>query len=352
MTVTGKVINLLCLLFALMVLFCWIGFRLGYDGLIIVGSVELNYWVKESLRILFFSLQYFLILSYVINKYSIKEVLPFYIPLFILNICCGYIFQNLIASGIIPFVYILCISAYNKDLLGGFKRAIIMNGSIVIYQIIAMSFKIGYDRIGYNTMNSYEWLICSIDLFILILLIYAMGGEKDGLSRKCLVFPENVESAKLDNEDDLSLFEFSKLQGFKKIKAMSLLLFFQALQWSIILLVCSLGNVFIEGLVITTSFIVHGFIIKRRWHSNNIAFCTLCGAMIFYVAAKLTISFAYSQFFSIMVGLVIVYLLYRISIFIDEQEIKRSEETYQRLVKIKEQIDSAKESLDMFHKLQ
>jgi ABC-type iron transport system FetAB permease component len=86
----------------------------------------------------------------------------------------------------------------------------------------------------------------------------------------------------------------------------------QVLQWGFILFICSLDNYFLDVLVMTVSFICHGMIISKRKHLKPILLCTAVATEMFYLGAKITVSFRYSQFFPVLIGLLLVYAVYRI----------------------------------------
>jgi hypothetical protein len=149
-----------------------------------------------------------------------------------------------------------------------------------------------------------------------------LGGEKYyGLE---LSFsPEDFQSPTHDHEDDLAVEAWNRLQGFAKAKAIALLLIYHVIQVMIILALCRIGNVFIEGICIVTSFLVYGFVIKRRWHSKSLLICSSISFAMFYVAARSIPSVHYSKFIPIVIGLLLVYSLYRVSIYVESHELKQ-----------------------------
>ena len=86
--------------------------------------------------------------------------------------------------------------------------------------------------------------------------------------------------------------------------------------------------VFIESLIIAISFVVYGVVIQRRWHSKSFLICTLLSIALFYLTAKLysmTIGLNISQFLPVIIGLLLVYAMYRIGIVSDSKSEKFKE---------------------------
>jgi hypothetical protein len=348
LTLVRKTLNMLLMLFALMVLFCFIGFRLGYNGLLIVGEIEMSVPVENVIRTIFFGLQMLMVSSFVLDMYDRKVVIGV-LGYMVLHTIVGLtINSGFIIASVTPFCFMFGLAVYNKQLKLSSIRALIIGSVMFLYQIYAIVTKIGYERLGFNTMTTYEWLVCSIDLMLLIFVLYAKGGVKH-VARKLLFLPDGgryVQSYHENRALSAETEEYLKLKGFERLFAMSLLLVIQMAQWAIILFVCHLGNVFVEGIVITTSFIAHGFVIKQRWHSNNLVICTLASTALFYIAARLTLSFTYSQFFPIIVGLAMIYTLYRLSTTLNEREVTLNQATIQRLRGLEMKIDAARKTVD------
>jgi hypothetical protein len=229
---------------------------------------------------------------------------------------------------------------------------VIIYAIMTVYQIFAIILKAGFEQIGLQTLSMYQWLVMSIDLLILLILIYAKGGAQyyailqsdvplQGPDRELSVLPGEVSYGEGSNDRSESTPEadFKRLTGFERLVAVSILLLVQLVQWTIILVACYIGNVFLTGLIISTSFVAHGFTVHKRWHSKSIVICTLVASALFFIAAQLTISFQYSQFFPIVVGLGLVYLLYAIAVLLDKRQLKKIMDKKEQLREIEKIID-------------
>jgi len=355
-TIVKRILDLLALLFALTMLFCLIGWYLGYNGLLLVGDLELPFLVRRLLKFIVFGIHTILIMGFILDIYDLKTILRCCIPYLCFHFILESVHQSFLTSGVLPCLFVIGLAIYFKRLKASLGRLLIINVALFCYQIITLVTKIGFSKIGYNTLNTYQWLVCSIDLIILLLLIYSKGGVVNYGRRKwkLVVFPRRVDNARYSHEGSglcAETQEYLSLKGFERMFAMSLLLAIQVVQWTITLFACYLGNVFMEGLVITTSFIAHGFVIKKRWHSKNLVFCTLSSAAMFYVAARATIAFQYSQFFSIVVGLMLVYSLYRLVLLLDNREITKNTDKLDRLKILERRIEAAKKTVADIDKL-
>lgn len=339
MTVTRRILTVTTILSTVIVLFSFIGFYLGYDGLLVIGTLELPSWVYGVSKLFVYFIQYTLITCFIVDEYT-YHVLYTSVVITITNIISAIVivyfnvnpFAKLLFSSIVPFVIIFIAATKHSNFKSAGKRTLITISIIGAYQVLALITKTGAFILGYNPLTQYQWLVCSIDLVIVIILIFTTGGEKHVLGQilgrntwKCNIFPEEVNVVKNDDEDRATQLEFDALTGFRRIRAVSLFIGFQIIQWTIILFMCALGNVLIEGTVITVSFVVHGSIIKRRWHSKSIVICTLVSALMFYVAARAIPAFGYTQLFPVIVGIILLYTMYRIAVYVDKNETTKEE---------------------------
>ena len=325
MIVFKKILSLTAIMFSITVLFTFIGFHLGYSGLLLIGEIDLPYWLQWIIQNVLFALNMFVVLSFVLDMYNIKifKTLAIYM---IPHLALALFHCSVLNAFILPGLYTLVCAWLRKDLKQSFMRWLKISSFILCYELAASFVKLGYFHFNIlNTTNFYQQLMFSIDLLIYMFLFYCIGGEKYVrlvVRRECAlvlrVFPESVEDAALDQEDKAEIAEFDKLVGFKRLKAIMILLGFQVAQWVLILFICTLGQVLLEGIAITTSFIVYGFIVKKRWHSKSLVICTLSSAALFYVSAKSIPVYGYTQLFPIVVGLLLIYALYRAAIITDK----------------------------------
>jgi len=184
--------------------------------------------------------------------------------------------------------------------------------------VITEIYKLNIFKVGFD-FSFFQLLILTIDLVVFLVVIYCTGGVKYALG-KYHILSENIQTPKLDSEDLAEIEACKQLRGFKRIKAISLLLSFQSIQWAIVLLVCSIGDVLIEGLAITVSFVVFGTVIKRKWHSQSILICTISSAVIFYTAARFAPSYRYTQLLPVVIALLISYASYRVVVIQEDFE--------------------------------
>lgn len=358
MTSIRKVLSMSIFLFVIIALFTLVGFYLGHDGLILVGDIDLPIVVYGIINFIVFAIQFILLSCIILSEYS-KKIFKIAIPYLI-----AYFVSVPFFSGYLKFIptsawvlYLLVWAIIRKDLKQSTKRALKISLFVMVFEFVELIVKAGQFTFGYNVLNQYQWLIYSIDLIIFITFLFAIGGEKHyellGLAVRRsrwerILCPEQIEDALDDAETSAELKIWQAMKGFARIRAMSLLLGFQLMQWTIILFVCFISNVFIEGLVITASFICHGFIIKRRWHSNSLIVCTLVSAAIFYVASHISISFQYSQLFPVVIGLVLIYSLYRVALLTDAKNniINVDQKEINKIDKLEQNIDIAWHRID------
>lgn len=352
-----KVVNVTSLLISLMLLYCLIGFKLGYDGLFLVGNIELLYLVRVLLKDFLFGIQTLLFYSFILNDYSIRSVLKVTLPYLAIHCIITLFYTSPFMAWVAPQLYVMGIALWRRGFKGSLARAVLVILIVAGYEALAIMLKVGLEKLGYNSLSMYEWLVMSIDLLIVSILVYAKGGveyyarlavrqQRRRPAWELVLFPGSVCNASHSDEGSNEATFYSSLSNFERLVAMSSLLLVQLVQWALILFICKLGNVFIEGLVITASFVAHGFIIQRRWHAKKLVVCTLSSASLFYISAKLSVAFYYSQLFPILVGLALVYTLYRFSIYLDNLAINKSQKELERLKKIEHSMQIAWEQID------
>ncbi len=302
-----------CILF-----FSIIGWLLGYDGLILVGEITVAPWVEYICGFLFFSINFIVFAAVILNEYTKKlflKVIPYLLIFFIVS----EFIPIEISTFIIPSIYFLVWLIVKKDVKPGLWRLTKVYLFSAIMQILMLVIKTGMVNVGYNMISFYQNIIFCIDHALFLIILYCMGGEKYH-ALELAVYTEEVSCIDQDNESIEVNERWSKLDGLRRIKAISLLFAFQIGQWLLILLVCCLGNVLLEGIIITIAFVAYGMIIKKRWHSSSILVCTISSSFMFFVAAKLVPSFGYSQLFPILIGFVMVYALYKVGMYTEKRE--------------------------------
>ncbi len=342
------------LLFAMIVLFSYIGWHMGYEGFSLVGHIDLPYWVAYILCKAILYINFCLVGSYIVNQYNRISFIISIIPL-ITSIILDNLGYSLLGTGPIPVILFLVIAMVIQEekMRTVVLRAIIITSVTLAYQVITILYKTS--ELALLEYSIYNGLMLSIDMIILLTLVWAKGGarhagmvadgRKDAGRFQLLVFPGRIGRAgSKSSEKDRKLAE--DLDQFEKWIMRSVILVVQVLQWVFILWLCHLDNLLLEGLVITTSFICYGMIIQRRRHFKPILLCTLIAGLLFYLASKFTLNVRYSQFFPILVGLTIVYSLYRIDYELDERkkrkyqrDIKRIEALNEEMIEVWDRID-------------
>jgi len=348
------------LLFIMVLLFSYIGWHLGYEGFIIVGDVNVPDWLNRSISagLLFINLS--LVGSFIIGEYSVK-IFKFIIPLIILSVLNSIFFMPGLISGPVATIYFVVIGVLRKTSRESLVRAVIITGITVIYQILAMSMRTGSISLNPTYFSIYTALMLSIDMILVILLIWAYGGVKYVRRMEFLVYPgrtrdersmfrivesEAKSSEPVSEKQASSVNVGGGVTKFERLLFGVFIIVVQVAQWMFILWVCSRDNLFLEALVMTTSFICHGMIISKRKHLKPIILCTLGATAMFHFAARFSISFHHSQFFPIIIGLILVYTLYRVSHEFEKTAKKKLEHEQERINKLKSRVDNAWRELE------
>ncbi|MCL2053800.1 MAG: hypothetical protein FWG90_05075 [Oscillospiraceae bacterium] len=318
-----KILNLTLCLFLFSALCCFVAFHLGFRVFLIEGDLNIPAWLEFSLTAVLFYINLFLIGSFIIDEYNFRTALKLMLPYFGFDLACSILIENaysyaFLFTGVLPFVYMLVLSFKRKNFKSAVKRLCRAYMIIAIFQVITEIYKLNIFKVGFD-FSFFQLLILTIDLVVFLIVIYCTGGVKYALG-KYHILSENIQTPKLDSEDLAEIEACKQLRGFKRIKAISLLLSFQLIQWAIVLLVCSIGDVLIEGLAITVSFVVFGTVIKRKWHSQSVLVCTISSVVIFYTAARFAPSYRYTQLLPVVIALLISYASYRVVVIQDEFE--------------------------------
>lgn len=306
-----KVFRLTLLLFASIVLFCYVAWHMGYDGLRLPYIPELNTpLLHNSLCIILYSFNFYLTFVYCSRDYSVRAIK------ITLIITLAHTFA--ILSSLPQIWQILGTTVFTlamSSIQVGFKKALLYYGQIVgaggIYQLTVTQLKLGTTIPGAMQSSANQMLMYSIDVLLLYLVFYCIGGERHYVEHS--VRSEDFQSADHDPEDRAAIEAFQKLRGFAKLKASALLLVYHVAQCILIYAICRVGDRGVECLVLVPSFIFFGWIIKRRWHSKSLLVCTGVTVGMFYVAARALPAFKYSQFLPVIAGLLLAYSLYQVA---------------------------------------
>ena len=355
------------LLFFIITICSYIGWHLGYEGFIIVGDIYVPEFIRWIIAISLFLLNTSLFGGFVLDIYSLrilKYSIPITIIVYILNI---FMFGDLISGPIATFLYGLIyifLKLYKKEswIIWDFIRLPL--ASIILLSYNWISSQISQVDLSYS-ISFYASLRLSIDANILMLLLFVVGWfiylnrkeHKYARTLEYVVFPGRERSDRCGNEsgsdvsqDQSYIYDVDPEHPSEKWLMSVVILAIQVLQWIFILWVCSLDNLFLEALVMTTSFICHGLIINKRQHISPIILCTLAATAMFYFAARFSLPVQYSQLFPIIIGLMLVYILFRISYQFDQQVYERLKKERERLDQLAKKVDEAWEILDQLYK--
>ncbi len=318
-------------LFCVFILFtsAYVSYLLGARYFLLpTGAIWQNEIVCHIITGLLFCTDMFFLIA-ISSSVTIKtaaKLSVMYIPL-------NYIFDAFIENGFIytillPFLYIIavelvyCKTRRIRHCIATILNFIILGIMITSYQAITMPIKLGLD-IGISANRDIGVLskvLYSIDLLLfLFIILYMKGSVMHGRWMERIFCPEEIQCSKHDSEDDAADSWVKELNLGKRIVFMVLLYAFQLFQLLLILVVCKIGNVYLEGAIILMSFGAAGMIIKRRWHSKSTAVCTLLTVITFYTAARISIPAQYSIICPVLIGMLISYSLYRIAIYTEKK---------------------------------
>ena len=331
-----KLLRLKVLLFLTICAAIYTSWLLGYEGFLLTGSIYMPVWATYVVSTLLFMINFIMWAGIIWNEYS-RNLLKYSLPYLAIYIKTEILFQpSLLTSFMLPMAYILIISVFMSSFKESIIRCLKFLGLMVPFQFIALVVRTGL-FIGNPPTAIYQAFIMSIDLLLFTGILFCKGGARyyvrPSVDLESSVFPEAIEIAQQDSEDRAAIGSFAVLSKWRKASAIFLFIAFQVFQWTIALAICLIGNVFWEGFALSASFVAFGFIVKRRWHSNSIVLCTLASAAMFYVGARLLPSLYFSWLLPVLLGLTLIYALYRISIHTDRMS--NMQEELERLTSFK-----------------
>jgi len=352
-----NVLTMTSMLLLMGLLFSFIAWHLGHTGFIINGRIRLPEPVSYISSVSLLFINFTLLLGFVLNIYTwtiLKWSIPFTISIYIMSfITDPHLASGPIATGVI-FIFLIVLKL-NK---WGYIRLLgITLGTIGINLLLSMIMDIG---LLYGEANIYDMVRISLTVIIAMILVYSIGGvmyhernrknnqnQLDGVSKGCLellVFPGEGRHQEVSYDSDqlhTQTAQDGPVDKFEVWIMRSVIGLVQIGQWLFILWVCSRDNLFVDALAITTSFICHGMIISKRRHLSPIVLCMLAATGMFYFAARFTISFQYSPFFPIVIGLILVYTLYRVDHQFEMAKIKKAVRNQERLTELSRRMDEA-----------
>lgn len=314
-----KVLGVTICLFAVTVIATYFSWLLGFQGFLLVGDINVSYTIQYIINNILFYITFVPLVGISINEYSselIKFTLPYMVISNILTIFCS---GTMLVSMIMPSIYILILGLIRKDFKGTFKRNIIISSIIIVYQVLASFAKLNILPLNQNDLSVFQQWVFTIDHIIFLIILFLFGGGYYS-SSKYFLCSKSQKTNDSCNESSEIFKEFNSLSKWERTFTIVLFFGIQILQTIIILLICNLvGNITFKLLIIMVSFVIHGLFLKERWHSNSIIVCTLLSSSMFFVAASLTPSFFTFQLIPIIMGLLLVYSLYKIKIMQDKK---------------------------------
>ena len=344
MTPARRVLTMTAILFAVTTLFSWVAWRLGFQGFLIAGSVDVPLWVEILTTHLLFYLEIFVLISVSTKIYS-RKIFNYFIPLVAVDVLVCQLIMSMTSvdtmavSSLLPLIYVLVCVIIKGNAPRGALRAFVVFAVVGVYQALSIFLLTGTFTFAYNYVSFYQRLVFAIDMSICWALIYFynLGGCDESKTKLSFLDEKIYENHK--GSDDESVW-LSKLSPRQRAAAYCFdFLVFQIPQWLFILFVVHLGNAFLRGLAITVSFVCHGFIIRKKWHSNSIIVCSLASAAMFYVAARALPPYRYTQLLPIVVGLLLLYALYRVANYQEEAR-ARQEKADSKCSKLQAELDA------------
>jgi hypothetical protein len=191
-----------------------------------------------------------------------------------------------------------------------------MNIVIFLYQAIVLLVRTGAVYFfGHNILSDKQMMLLQLDYSIMLCLILLKGGVGHvAWLGKLVAFPGGQESlcaVRPGGEVSEARAEYDSLKGLERVISRIVKYGFQVFQLALVIALCAIGSVLLEGAVVCVAFIVYGFLIQRRWHSKSILICTLFAPIAFFSMGRLFPAFQYSQFILILAAFGLCYGLYR-----------------------------------------
>ena len=322
-----KVIVLTFALCVLVMFFIYVSWLLGYRGFVLLPFPYLHPLANIIIGQVLFAAHVIFLTGVVLKEYTLK-IFKYASPLVISNLVALYVYIPIdIITSLVPVLWLISLSIYLKRFKSTIKQLCVWVPLILIFQYVLLQTRMDCFTIGYNGIGVYFSLVLAVDMLIFYTVIYILGGVKHyelafqsgwKSCNKYLLYSEDFQYPEHDQEDCVAIEEFNNLIGWRKVSAVVLLFGFQGLQWLLILAVCRIGNVFWEGLIISTSFLVHGIVVKKRWHSDSVLCCTIMGAALFYTTARLGPPLQITQLTPVVLGLLLVFAMYKVAVYTGE----------------------------------
>lgn len=336
-----KLLGVTICLIGVTVIATYFSWLLGFQGFLLVGNIEVPVSIQLTISAILFYASIITWMGISINEYSPKLIiltLPFMV---ITAIWCMFTKNSFFITMIAPNIYILVLGLLRKDFKKTFKRNLVIFIMINLYQIPTAFIKLNFLPLNQNDLSMFQQWAYTIDYIVFLTILFLFGGVYNSYSRQSLVVPvqfwmgsKSRKTYDNCNESSEIAKEFSSLSKWERIFTMILFFGIQILQTIVILVICNfVSNITLKLLIIMASFLIHGQFLKERWHSNSIVACTLISSSMFFVSASLSPSFFTFQLIPIVIGMLLVYSLYKIKIMQDKKTFAKWKENIANLTK-------------------
>lgn len=327
-----KLLGVTICLIGVTVIATYFSWLLGFQGFLLVGNIEVPILVQNFVDGMLFYATFLPLVGISLNEYSIKLIgltIPFMI---VASIVCSLTTETFFMSMIAPIIYILLIGLLRKDFKSTLKRTIVISIIVILYQIPTSFIKLNCLPLNQNNFSAFQKWVYTIDFVVFMIILFLFGG---GITYgKHIFHAKSKETYDNCNESSEIAKEFSSLSKWERIFTMILFFGIQILQTIVILVICNfVTSITLKLLIIMASFLIHGQFLKERWHSNSIVACTLISSSMFFVSASLSPSFFTFQLIPIVIGMLLVYSLYKIKVMQDKKTFAKWKENIANLTK-------------------
>lgn len=292
-------------------------FGLELNNLVVLKMYNvLDGILLDFLNFILFMFNHYIVLTITLNDKSKQMVLYniFLMPIFVVLQYYKLIFGNY--SVIIELLYfaIVCF-LYNIKLKKKiWKRFIIINLLIMIFQLISMFTRLEY-TLSYIT-NPIANLILNLDYVIMLIIVYKINFM-EGDEYKCsqvvqfssLLKKINLKKSLTKLQRNLHNFKALPKQEKLSISIYIILsLLWNTLSVVIVLLVANLNHTFIECIFILTSFWLSKHAFGKPFHLPSMIQCFIVSNLTYYILNRITTPLGISIFIPILLGVGLSYV--------------------------------------------
>jgi len=304
-----RVVSLSCLVL-LIALFT--GSLLDVCDVTINGELNININLEKFIYMVMFLINMYFVFSISLNRYDNKIIYMCigYIPIYILSV--KFIGTNLISSTILPFIYLVILS---ENKISCTKRHCIFAVITIIYQQISGFIKLRVFDFEYYTMNLYQWLLYSLDLYIFyfISLLEVKNYAKLVICTNTKSIPKigGLSKENLSKDDGISVLlnQCSNLK--QKIVLFIMVMSLQLAQLAVVLLIGTLNNMLFETTIMIVVFWISRSTMGKSWHSDRLSVCSMVTFTSFFILTKISLPLEASMFCCILLGMCFAFILYK-----------------------------------------